>query len=248
MLKPFQWGMVLAAGFGKRMMPLTATLHKSLIPIAGLIPLDYAIQNLIDVGVTNIVVNGHYRASDVETHLAKNWQIPNINIHFLYEDEILETGGGIMNAMKKFDIQELIVSNADVLLIDKNKPALSSLVANWQSNKMQLLMMVQNHKKTLQNIEKGDFFILDNGHFTFDSNNRGDFIFLGTYIVNRSLFNDRNKVSSFSMLEYIMLSTPEEYSKHQYFTVNYNSHFLNIGTIPLMESAKSLLNDKSLDI
>jgi len=233
------WGIVLAAGFGKRLKPLTDVLPKPLITVRGVTLLDHAIQNLIDVGITNIVVNGHYKAGMIKEHLDQKWNLPNITIHFVYEEEILETGGGIMNIMRLFNIERALVSNSDILLIDKTQPALTPLINAPHAT--ELILMVQHHSISPQGIEYGDFIIAENDHFIFDPQKRGPYFFLGSYIIDQTIFSDRAEVSKFSMLEYIAKSSSDAYKNTPYFVAHYDGIFLDIGTLSLLSKAENLI-------
>lgn len=234
------WGIVLAAGFGKRLKPLTDNMPKPLITVHGITLLDHAIQNLIDVGIVNIVVNGHYKADMIKNHLDAKWNKPGINIHFIYEPEILETGGGIMNIMQQFDIEKVLVSNSDMLLIDETQPALTPLIES--SRPAQLVLMVQHYSNSPQGIEYGDFMLAEDDRFIFNSTERGPYFFLGSYIVDRSIFADQNHVHSFSMLHYISKNTAEKYQDNSCFVVRFGGIFLDIGTIAMLNKAEEILN------
>ncbi len=105
-------GMVLAAGLGKRMRPITDTIPKPLVPVHGRTLLDHAIDRLEAVGVETVVVNTHYLASQVTNHLAQR-RSPRIEIS--PEDDLLETGGGVLKALPLLG-ESFFVINSDVLL------------------------------------------------------------------------------------------------------------------------------------
>lgn len=236
------WGIVLAAGFGKRLRPLTDHMPKPLIPVGGIIPLDHAINNLMDVGVTNIVVNGHYKAEMINDYLEINYSNKNeVKVHFIYEPGILETGGGVMNIMQRFNIERAIVSNSDVLLINKKQAALKPLIDN--KNKGQLLLMVQHYTESLQGATQGDFILMEDDRFIFDKDRRGPYTFVGSYIVSRELFLDRKEVSCFSMLEYFIKNDERSYKDNPYFVNKYKGLFLDINTPALLDSAQKIINE-----
>lgn len=234
------WGIILAAGFGTRMRPMTDKVPKPLIRVGDHALLDYAIKNMVDVGVNNIVVNGHYMWEQIRDHITQNWSIDGVTVHFIFEPEILETGGSIMNIMHKFDIDEALVSNSDCILLEHAKPALKDLVMFDVDS--ELVMLVQHYGKSMQGIANGDFMLVGKDKFIFDSVKRGDYIFLGSYIVKRSIFSDRSSISKFSMLDYIMKSSADEYEKLNYHVVKYEGMFLDVGTIQLFEKAVEILS------
>lgn len=239
--KPKKWGIVLAAGFGTRLRPITDTIPKPLINIGGKALLDHTIDNMIKAGINNIVVNGHYKWEQIKDHIDEKFNQDDVKVYFILEEDILETGGGVMNIMEKFDIESALISNSDTLLISKERPALQ-LLSNFDKD-AELVMMVQHKSKSLQGILKGDLKVIDDNKFIFDPIERGDYIFLGSYFLKRSLFSDKKYVSKFSMLDYISKSKLDTYTSLEYYVVKYDGIFLDIGTVDMLNKATSILQD-----
>ena len=105
----FDHAMILAAGLGTRMRPLTDTRPKPMVEVAGRTLLDWALARVEDAGITNAVVNTHYFADQIEGHL-KSRTSPDITISF--EDPLLETGGGIEKALPHLGDQPFFVGNS----------------------------------------------------------------------------------------------------------------------------------------
>src|SRR5262245_45408841 len=117
--------MVLAAGLGKRMRPLTDALPKPLVPVAGQALIDYVLDKLADAGVTHAVVNVHHRADQIEAHL-KSRARPRIII----SDErggLLDTGGGVVKALPQLGNAPFFHMNSDTLWIEGVTPNLMRL-------------------------------------------------------------------------------------------------------------------------
>src|SRR6476660_6506949 len=114
--------MVLAAGFGTRMRPLTDTLPKPLVPVAGKALIDHVLDKLAEAGVTQAVVNVHHRADQVEAHLQGRTR-PRIVISD-ERGELLDTGGGIVKALPHLGDEPFFVVNSDSIWVDRGKPAL----------------------------------------------------------------------------------------------------------------------------
>ena len=123
--------MVLAAGLGTRLRPITQTLPKPLVEIAGRTLLDRAIDRLVAVGVERVVVNLHYLPDLIERQLGKR---RDLEIRLSHEPELLETGGGIKQALPLLDDQFYVV-NADVLWLDGKIPALQRLAGAFQAER-----------------------------------------------------------------------------------------------------------------
>ncbi|MFA6036898.1 MAG: nucleotidyltransferase family protein [Legionellales bacterium] len=105
--------MILAAGLGLRMRPLTLTTPKPLVKVHGQALIDYHLDALKKAGVSDIVINVHHLASQIIDHVEQHWGY-DFNLHFFFEPEILGTGGGIYQALSVFDNEPFIVVSADI--------------------------------------------------------------------------------------------------------------------------------------
>jgi N-acetyl-alpha-D-muramate 1-phosphate uridylyltransferase len=133
--------MVMAAGLGKRMRPLTATRPKPLIEVAGRPLIDHAPDRLRAAGVSKAVVNVHYLADAVEAHLKNRSE----DIEILVSDErklLLETGGGLVKALPLIDADPFITVNSDNLWVDGPVDALKLLASNWDGARMDALLLL----------------------------------------------------------------------------------------------------------
>ena len=147
--------MVLAAGLGTRMRPLTDALPKPLLEIEGRTLLDQAIDRLALVGVETVVVNTHYKAEIVAAHLAGR-QHPRIEIS--HEDELLETGGGVLHALSRLG-EMFFVINSDVLWLDSKDYALARLAAAFDLERMDAVLLLQRTVTAVGYDGSGDYFL-----------------------------------------------------------------------------------------
>ncbi|MBS0359860.1 MAG: nucleotidyltransferase family protein [Proteobacteria bacterium] len=132
--------MVLAAGLGTRMRPLTDTLPKALIPVAGRTLLDRVLDELKAAGVERCVVNVHHFADQVEAHLAARH-----DLEILISDEragLLDSGGGIQHARALLGEDPIFVANIDSLWLAEGCPPLETLKAAWDPARMDLLLLL----------------------------------------------------------------------------------------------------------
>jgi len=136
-------GFVLAAGLGTRMRHLTANCPKPLIKVNGKTMLDYMLDELIKAGVEEVVVNTHYFPEMVEAAVKAR---KDVKITTIYEPELLETGGGVKNAIELFDDEPFYVLNSDVLWIDEGKSCLQDLAEHWSDADMDLLLLLHSFK------------------------------------------------------------------------------------------------------
>lgn len=178
--------MVLAAGLGTRMRPLTLTTPKPLVRVAGKAMLDRTLDHLEAAGVQHIVVNTHWLAPQVAAHVAHRPTVATV-----YEPEILETGGGVANALPLLGDTPFFVLNSDFLWTDGPVPALRRLAQAWDDQTMDALLMLYPTAEAVGYEGPGDFFVTDTG----DLRRRGDaptapFIFAGLYLVHPRLFAD----------------------------------------------------------
>ena len=180
--------MILAAGYGKRMLPLTQTTPKPLIKIGPKNLLERAIELLIKIGVKEIVLNIHHLSDEINKFIKdKNYEV---SIDLIKEEELLDTGGGIFNATKQFKDDPFFVLNPDTIW-NKNYYEELKILENFYSvNKKSVLLLV-NKKLSHDKSFKGDFSFSDNKIINREKNN--NYIFTGAQIINRSIFNDIHK-------------------------------------------------------
>ncbi len=145
--------MILAAGLGLRMRPLTERMPKPLIPVAGRSMLDRVLDHLDEVGVDNRVVNAHWLGEQIHRHLAGR-----PGIAFSDEVELLETGGGVAKALPLLGEQAFYVCNADILWTNGASPALARLAAAWDADRMDGLLLLQPTATAFGYEGRGDFF------------------------------------------------------------------------------------------
>ena len=132
--------MVLAAGLGTRMRPLTDDRPKALVRVAGRTLLDRVLDKLVAAGVTRAVVNVHHFADQVEAHLKGR-----TDIEVLISDEragLLDSGGGIQHARALLGEEPILVANIDSLWLEGATPALEALKAAWDPARMDLLLLL----------------------------------------------------------------------------------------------------------
>ena len=127
--------MVMAAGLGKRMRPLTATRPKPLVQVAGRALIDHALDKLAAAGVKKAVVNVHYLADSVEAHLA-NRSGPLETIVSDEREQLLETGGGLKRALPLIPVDPFLAVNSDNLWVDGPVDSLRLLASGWDDKKM----------------------------------------------------------------------------------------------------------------
>ena len=189
-------GMILAAGFGKRMQPLTLKTPKPLIEINKSTLLERAINLLISHGVQEISINVHYLSDQIQSFINKKKFQVTITIS-KEEDLLLDTGGGVLKGTQNFGDNPFFVINPDTVWSKVYFEELKSLETIYLKNKKPTLLLV-NKKLSIDPSFLGDFN-LDNEIITKDDKNQ--FIFTGLQITNRgSLIDEKSKVFSMNKI------------------------------------------------
>jgi N-acetyl-alpha-D-muramate 1-phosphate uridylyltransferase len=188
-------GMILAAGLGKRMQPITLKTPKSLIYMGNKNLLDRTIELLIDHGVNEIVINVHHLADQIKDFINKKKYDAIITISH-EQDTLLDTGGGILKATKSFK-EPFVVVNPDTLWSNAYAGELNDLEDLYFQHKKACLLLV-NKNLSFDTSFKGDFN-LQGGLVSRGSNNQ--LIFTGLQILDQSVFSSiKDKIFSMNMI------------------------------------------------
>ena len=178
--------MVMAAGLGKRMRPLTATRPKPLVELAGKPMIDHVFDKLKAAGVEKAVVNVHYLADALEGHLDT---IDGIDIVVSDEREaLLETGGGLVKALPELTSDPFLSLNSDNFWIDGPSDSLKLLARHWDDKKMDALLLLVPHARAFCHAGKGDFHLDRYGRVRRREKRKvAPYVFTGIQIVSKRL-------------------------------------------------------------
>ncbi len=180
--------MVLAAGRGERMRPLTDRVPKPLIQVRGKAMLDWALDRLAAVGVAQAVVNLHHLGEQIEEHLAGR-EAP--KIVFSPEAELLDTGGGITAALPWLGEEAFFAVNGDVVWLDGLKPALQRLAETWNDAEMDALLLLHPVVAAYGYDGAGDFVMDPAGRLRRRREREvAPFVFAGLQVLHPRLFRD----------------------------------------------------------
>jgi MurNAc alpha-1-phosphate uridylyltransferase len=181
--------MVLAAGLGKRMRPITETTPKPLIEVAGKPLIDHGLDRLAEAGVSRAVVNVHYLADQIEAHL-QGRAAPQIEISD-ERDLLLETGGGVVHALPKLGSGPFYLLNTDSLWIDGARPLLDRLAEAWDDERMDALLVVAPIVATSGYFGIGDFLLDTEGRLSRRPERvTAPFVYTGCGILSPRLFEN----------------------------------------------------------
>ena len=227
-------GMVLAAGLGKRMQPLTLKTPKPLLEINKISLLERAINLLIKSGVEEISINVHHLPEQIEKFIREKKFKVEVNIS-KETDALLDTGGGILEATKHFGDNPFYVINPDTLWSDRYIEEVKRLEDNYFKNKKPTLLLV-NKKLSFDGSFKGDFN-LTNNQITRDEKN--DFIFTGLQIIQRNFLTSENsKVFSMNKIWNDLIANKELYgieSNLKFYHLNTHEMYLKISNIKITD-------------
>lgn len=224
--------MILAAGLGLRMRPLTLTTPKPLLKVAGKPIIDYGVEKLIDAGVPKAIVNKHYLPDQID-HWAR--QVKNIHMEVSDEtDAVLETGGGIVRALPRLGSNPFYVLNSDCFWTEQGIPALQRLGEGWNDAKMDCLLLLCAPRQTTGYDGSGDFKLAPDGRLTRE--NHDALAYIGGYIVHPRLFAGVAE-SKFSM----NILWDKAIAEGRLYGLAHAGHWLHVGTPDSIAAAEAYL-------
>ncbi len=179
-------GMILAAGYGKRLRPITDSVPKPLVEVAGRPLIEYAIDNLQGMGVDHLVINISYLAERMEEYF-----LGRQSIRLSKEDTPLETGGGIANALPLLGDAAFWVMNSDTILVDPDYGTLQAMEQRWEQTAPDMLLLLHPRERAIGFDGPGDFFLEENGRLR----RRGEqdtapYVFTGVQLLRLGIFTD----------------------------------------------------------
>lgn len=180
--------MVLAAGLGTRLRPLTDSLPKPLVMVAGETLIDRILDRLAEVGVEEVVVNLHHKADQLSGHLARRDRPRIVESR---EETLLETGGGVRKALPLLGDGPFFAVNGDVLWRNGKRSALDRLAAAWDDGRMDGLLLLQRTVSAVGYDGHGDFMLTQDGMVRRPKPGEiPPYVFAGVQILHPRLFAD----------------------------------------------------------
>jgi MurNAc alpha-1-phosphate uridylyltransferase len=222
---PITQAMVLAAGRGERMRPITADLPKALVPAGGISLLDRALDALAAAGVETCVVNTHYLAERVSAHLARRRR-PRIVLS--PESTLLDTGGGVRQALTHFGDAPFYTVNADALWLDGPSPMLARLSRQWDPARMDALLLLHPTVAAhgYDSDAMGDYHLAPDGRARWRGRSGiASFVFAGVTVCDRRLYADAPD-GAFSQL--LLWNRAEE--RERLYGLRHDGVFFHVGT------------------
>lgn len=228
--------MMLAAGLGTRMRPLTLTRPKPLIEVAGRSLLDRGVDALQASGVTEVVVNKHYLPDHID-----RWAAQRPSPHIILQDEsalILDTGGGVARALPQLGPEPFFVLNSDSFWIDGPVPALQRLRAAWDEGDMDCLLLLAAKDRSTGFDGPGDFDMDPHGRLTRRAGDTAELVYAGAYLVHPRLFADvPDKPFSMNLL------WTRAIGQGRLFGLSHDGWWLHVGTPDAIAEAEGKLTE-----
>jgi|TARA_B100001971_G_scaffold63144_1_gene58131 MurNAc alpha-1-phosphate uridylyltransferase len=186
--------LILCAGYGKRLSPLTLEKPKPLIEVNKITLLENTINLIRKLNIQKIKINTFYLENQIENFIsAKDFDL---NIEVIHDgDQILGTGGGILNLIKNSNENDFIIFNPDTIWNSKYIKIIKEMENFYYNNKVQNVLMVVNKRISYDKYLKGDFSFNFNKLFNYEDKN---YIFTGCQIINKNIFSNY-KNTSFSI-------------------------------------------------
>jgi MurNAc alpha-1-phosphate uridylyltransferase len=224
---------VLAAGLGKRMRPITDTIPKPLVKIAGKTLLDWGLDSLAAAGVGKAIVNVHYLPQQIVDHVAER-RAPKIIISDESE-KLLDSAGGIVKALPELGGEPFYILNADTFWIDRGPLNLGRLALAWDAAKMDILLMLADLHQATGHCGSTDFLVAPDGGLRRSKGDPAGLIYAGAAIVHPRLFKDAPS-GPHSLNAYFDTAI----AAGRLFGMRMHGHWITVGTpdaIPLAEAA-----------
>lgn len=233
---------ILAAGRGERMRPLTDNIPKPLVEVAGVAMLDRIIQKVsLLSSITKIVVNAYYLSEQIVDHI-KNLHNPKIIVSV--ENEKLETGGGLLNALPLFDqLQPILVINSDIVWLDENNSVLQKMLSSFDENNMDILLGLIPKNQFFGYEGRGDFnFNKVTGEIIKPASAEADYVYIGIQILHPKIFKSWiNLNRCFSLNYFFQKARKEDGVLDRIKGVELDEKFFHVGTVEAVKKTSELI-------
>ena len=227
--------MILAAGRGTRLKELTANTPKPLVCVSGTPPLLRTLALLGEQGVNRVVINVHYLGEQIE-HAVAHAKLP-INVTYSREDMLLDTGGGIKNALPHLGDKPFLAINGDVVWDEDNHPALDGLIKAFDGRRMDACLLIVRRSAATTHKGKGDFTLDKDGRLTLRTpeQDSAPYVYTGIQILAPKFF-DNLPDGPFPLVD----GYRQAQEKGRLFGCIYDGTWVDMGTPEGLEAASKL--------
>ncbi len=227
--------MILAAGFGTRMAPLTDTTPKPLVKLAGQALIDWTMDRLGQAGVKNFVINTHYLAEQMQDHFKDR-----ADVTLRYEPVIQETGGGVRDALPVLGDNPFFVTSSDVVWFDGISPAANRMLAAWDGRRMDALLLLVPVVNTYGYDGPGDYYLTPEGELSHRAQRvAAPYVFAGLQILKPSLFADVQRDGPFPLRD-IYLKTE---AAGRLAAIVHDGEWFHVGTAATLSEVEEVITE-----
>lgn len=244
MSSKIETAMVLAAGLGKRMRPLTDKIPKPMVPLAGRPLVDHALDRLCEAGIGQAVVNVHYRAEVLEAHIAArnaSGRGPQVSL----SDErglLLETGGGVLKALPLLGDGPFLICNSDTTWLECGTRNIDRLIEGWEDERMDSLLLLAAKDKSLGYEGAGDFHLGTDGRLRRRTGSEtAAHVFSGVSIAHARMFADAPQ-GAFSL----NVLWDRAIAKGRLYGLVLDGWWLHVGTPAALAEAEEFISEHEL--
>jgi N-acetyl-alpha-D-muramate 1-phosphate uridylyltransferase len=225
--------MVLAAGYGTRLKPLTDRLPKPLVPVAGRPMVDYALERLKAYGIEEVVINVSHLKEHLIAYLAAR---SDLRITLSEEPEPLETGGGLKQALPLLGQAPFFVINSDIIWSDDAEPALDRLARCWDDRSMDFLLLAQPKSRALGHDKGEDHLFVKPDNTLLWDDVHAPYIMASLSVVHPRIFTD-SPDGKFS----IKILWLRALARNRLWCVAHQGAWFQVGTLPDIRRAEDVL-------
>ncbi|MFV9875255.1 MAG: nucleotidyltransferase family protein [Rickettsiales endosymbiont of Dermacentor nuttalli] len=239
--------MIMAAGLGMRLRPITNHIPKPMIQIANKTFIQRALEQLYANNIITVVINQHHKADLLKDYVNSLEVSKHLDIIFSYEPELLEAGG-IVKVLPYFSGQPFYVINSDILWIDNEPPVLKLLSDNFDINKMDSLLLLQQTKRIPYYQGRGDLHLAEGGSvYRADKAYDHPYIFCGIQIMSPNLFKGF-EVKSFKLFKDFIFKTRKsgDGKLDRIYGIETSHFWLHISTEEDLNLARRYLQSKEM--
>lgn len=231
--------MIMAAGYGTRMKPLTNNISKAMVRLNGKPLINHMLQRLVNVGIKKAIVNVHAFAPNLISHLNSL----NLDLEIVISDEtnlLLETGGGVVKALPMLGQKPILICNIDSIWIEF-EPVLEKLINAWKPGHMDELLLCAKAEWSLGYSGKGDFDFGKNNSLTRRSNQKSDYIYAGVQVFKPALAKPY-KVEKFSRNKI----WNESLKRKTIYGIQLPGYWMHVGDPKSLIAAEAVINQVKL--
>jgi len=225
--------MVLAAGYGTRLKPLTDRMPKPLVPVAGKPMIEYALDKLRAYGIEEVIINISHLKDQLTAYVSN---VRGLTIKISEETEPLETGGGLKKALPLLGSEPFFTINSDIIWRDEQESALDRLTRHWDDAKMDVLLLAQSKAKAVGHDKGEDHLFIKPGNTIGWEDREAPYIIAGIGILHpRILVNAPDGKFTVKILWHQALA------QNRLFCLPHHGQWFQTGTIADIKQAEQLL-------